>query len=958
MIMSRNNKNRILFLLSFTVLINPPSGWAGSFWEEKTYEDFSDGTFDDAGANTYVSRNGRIQTINRWDVNNDGYIDILSVNSHPLVEMLDMSIYWGNGHDFSIQNHSYVPADGPMWVAPGDLDKDGEMDLVVANFSNGTWTSMDSAVYWGGLESPDSKPEPGTWGVYPFHGKTDLPAQNTQGVAVHDLNRNGYLDIVFAFSKGFWEYSGDAYELESPSRIYWNSADGLDPEKYSEIGTHGATDVDIADVNGDTWPDILFSNGEGDLSYLYLGSPDGFSPDHRIEVPTVSPHACRIADVDNDDKLDLLFANEKGRVSYAYLNRDNRFSEDDRFEFETTWAKDVVVADFNRDGFNDVFFTNHQFSFTGNWRFANRNINSWIYWGSGDGFSSENRQDIQTIGAWGANAADLNNDGWVDLLVCNYQEQYSYEVPSFIYWNGPEGFEVTRRTPLYEHGASGNTIADFNGDGHLDVLITSMIATSRGDYDPSYVYLGSPDGQYTVEKSIKLIGREPYEQGMADLDDDGQVDILLQNAGERSRWENELYIFWNRDNEFSNWRVTGLPSYGAVGVEPCDLDRDGYLDIIISSGRYYPDVAARNKKRGKDAEGYPEADPGSFIYWGSEYGWPVTERTVLKVNKSRAPSIADLNRDGHLDLVFAGPGSSIYFGDGTRDWSEQRRQDIVGCEKSNQCEVADLDQDGYLDIVFAGEVVRIYPGDASSSYAEMIEVETSAKTINIADVDGDGWLDLVCPFYKYRSRRSIHSNILLGGAEGFDPSRSIQLFTDGATGSMVSDFNFDGYHDVFFFCHRQDGSPEEVGKFGSHSTVSRLYFNGPMGFREDEYVTIPSIGAHYDVGVDLGHIVDRTFEYEYESSAHPYEGRPAHLVWDAETPAHSSVRFQLRTAMSKSGLKKVEWQGPLGEASWYRDSNLDDLDLAAGRWIQYKAALDTGNGAISPILKRVRIVFD
>ena len=71
-------------------------------WTENSFKDFKDGTFSDEGANMYVSHNGRIQAINRWDVNNDGNVDILCVNSHPLVEMLDISIYWGNGKDFSI----------------------------------------------------------------------------------------------------------------------------------------------------------------------------------------------------------------------------------------------------------------------------------------------------------------------------------------------------------------------------------------------------------------------------------------------------------------------------------------------------------------------------------------------------------------------------------------------------------------------------------------------------------------------------------------------------------------------------------------------------------------------------------------------------------------------------------------------------------------------------------------
>ncbi|UCE04490.1 MAG: VCBS repeat-containing protein, partial [bacterium] len=147
----RKFKNTFAIMIAIKVILGTML-LAQEIWRESTLEDFIDGTFDDAGANMYVSYNGRIQTINRWDVNGDGNIDIFCVNSHPLVEMLDMSIYWGNGKDFSIKNHSYVPANGPMWVASEDLNNDGEMDLVVANYSNGTWTDMESFVYYGGLK--------------------------------------------------------------------------------------------------------------------------------------------------------------------------------------------------------------------------------------------------------------------------------------------------------------------------------------------------------------------------------------------------------------------------------------------------------------------------------------------------------------------------------------------------------------------------------------------------------------------------------------------------------------------------------------------------------------------------------------------------------------------------------------------------------------------------------------
>ncbi len=942
------------FVYMIYILIIASSAISQTIWRESTFEDFIDGTFDDAGANMYVSRAGRIQTINRWDVNGDGHIDILCVNSHPLVEMLDMSIYWGDGKDFSIKNHSYIPADGPMWVAADDLNNDGEMDLVVANYSNGTWTEMESFVYYGGLKDRNYQKQLGEWAFFPFKERITLPSSNAQKPAIGDFNNDGYKDIVFAFSGGFWEYRDKNKQDLSPSRIYWGSENGFDREQFTHIMTRGATDVATADLNNDGWLDLVFANGEGEESFIYYGSASGFSESSLTKLVTHKAHAVKIGDVDNDGWLDVVFANEAGDVSYAYLNRAGQFASDRRIEFETHTAKDVVIRDFNNDGYNDVFFTNHQHSLTGDPNRANRLIDSYLYFGSADGFKKENRQSIQTIGAWGANAADLNDDGWIDLLVCNFQEHYSYEVPSFIYWNGPDGFQLTRRTCLYEHGAQGNAIADFDGDGHLDILITSMMGNSRGDYDPNYLYFGNKAGLYSVDHRIELPGREAYEQAFADLDDDGQVDVLIVNRGEVTRLANEVWIYWNQKNTFDPWRMTGLTSFGGIGVQVADLDRDGYLDIIVSN----------SDSRQKLPDGKPQ--PGSFIYWGDANGWTVTERTELPIVDTRAMAICDINGDAYLDLVCGQQrdwgDASIFLGDGTRNFSDVRRIRIEGSNGTANPGVADLNKDGLLDIAFAHDknvLVYYQQKDGTFPKARSQTIPAQAKTMTIADVNGDDWLDLVCPFYKGKSHRSGYSTILLGGEKGYDLNHSIKLPTDGGTGSIVSDFNRDGFQDVFFFCHRADGSFDEIGSFGDHHTNSFLYWGGATGFDEHNRLEIPSVGAHYDVGVDLGHIRDRKFVFEYVSSAYECQGKkPTRLRWQGETPHRSSIKFQLRVANSKSALARAKWLGANGAGSYFSEWDQAIASIPNGKWIQYKAIFDTENGAYSPILEMVEIEFE
>jgi hypothetical protein len=920
---------------------------AQEVWKESTFQDFRDGIFDDAGANMYVSHNGRIQTINRWDVNNDGNIDILFANSHPLVEMLDMSIYWGNGKDFSIKNHSYVPANGPMWVAADDLNNDGEMDLVVANYSNGTWTSMDSYVYYGGLKDKNYQAQKEEWAFYPFKERISLPSSNAQKAAIGDFNKDGYKDIVFAFSGGFWEYRSE--EGYSPSRIYWNSQEGFDRENFSNIMTRGATDVVVADLNRDGWQELVFSNGEGDDSFVYYGNQDGFSEQQLTKLPTIKPHAVEIGDVNNDDWLDIVFANESGSISFAYLSENGKFNADKKIDFETHTAKDVAIEDFNKDGFADVFFTNHQYSLTGNPRFANRMIDSYLYFGSQSGFSQENRQSISTIGAWGANATDLNKDGWVDLLVCNFQEHYSYEVPSYIYWNGPDGFQLTKRTCLYEHGAQGNTVADFDGDGNMDMLITSMMGNSRGDFDPNYLYFGNDKGLYSTANRVELPGRETYEQAFVDMDDDGQVDILLINRGETTRHANELFLFWNDNNNFGPWKMTGLPVYGGIGVEVADLDRDGYLDVIVSNST--PQQSKGDMK-----------NIGSFIYWGGPGGWSATNRTILPIMWTRAMAVCDINNDGDLDLVCGQQqkfgDASIFYGNGTREFNRVRIKDSNGTGTPG---VADLNKDGLLDIAFAHDKnVLIYYQQQNSTFPKenSTTIAVKAKTMNVADVNSDGWLDLICPYYKGNGRRSWHSTILLGGESGYHLDQAIKLPTDGATGSIISDFNKDGYKDIFFFCHRKDGSDTEIGAFGDHHTNSLIYWGGRDGFNAENRFEIPSIGVHYDVGVDIGHIKDRGFIFEYVSSPFQTNGkRPSIINWDAKTSKNTSIKFQIRAADSKEGLEKAKWFGPEGPDSYFLKQNSSIENFASGEWIQYKAIFDTDNGAYSPILEQVEITF-
>src|SRR5437016_2488349 len=200
---------------------------------DRSFEDFVQCDFGNSGANLFVSKTGHLETINRWDFNNDGQIDLLINNKHDYNWAPDALIYWGNPDGFRSltptgwqkyplfdllryfeQGRNYItrlPAFGGGRSRVLDLNGDGYLDLIFINFLHAEKTDQDAYIYWGGPTGFDA------------HRVTKIPTKLATGLAAADLNGDGHMDLVFSnFGVELGEVFGFKDNLES--WIYWGSS--------------------------------------------------------------------------------------------------------------------------------------------------------------------------------------------------------------------------------------------------------------------------------------------------------------------------------------------------------------------------------------------------------------------------------------------------------------------------------------------------------------------------------------------------------------------------------------------------------------------------------------------------------------------------------------------------------------------------------------------------------------
>jgi len=478
------------------------------------------------------------------DLDCDGDRDVIAVAAEA------NAVGWWRNEDYTGRTWTAVSVDaafgGARDARVADINRDGQPDIVAAG------GNADAFAWWQNLGGGTN------WQKHAAGGGYDGAA----AVCTADINLDGAYDLVGASAgDGFAGWFRNANATGTSWAAYM-AADAWP----------GACTVDAADLDGDGDADILGgSRTSGDVAWwenTMIHRSAEFPEELLMAHPTREPHSMATGDLDGDGDLDLVWQNTSdwggGAAACIYWlrNEDRSGTNWTPIRVTESYNGHILVLDLDGDGDLDLAHSHVRAHAVRAYENDNGLGTSWTHYTLGELSGVMDR-----YGAMPIDAADVDGDGDPDIIVDNNKGSHQ-----FTKWLENPGtltnwVEHTVTSELTSHRTYG---ADMDGDGDIDV------AGRVGDYVVWYENVGGAGTNWT-RHPVAAPG-DLREARPADMDRDGDMDMLACRAG----YGDAGIIVWfeNLDGTGTNWSMQAVGANKAYQVWVADLDLDGDVDVL------------------------------------------------------------------------------------------------------------------------------------------------------------------------------------------------------------------------------------------------------------------------------------------------------------------------------------------------------------------------------------------